>query len=78
MMGAMAVAQAHSHATLYLASVEKGYQRPFGVATTGSLMIDLRPGWLRHRIAPGSTASPSFGHRLYKLSSAHLPSSRAS
>jgi hypothetical protein len=54
------------------------HQRSFRVATTGKLMIALKPGRLRHRICAGSTASSSFGQRVYKASSAHLPSSRAS
>src|SRR6516225_4106330 len=47
-------------------------------ATTGRLIIALIPGRRRHRIWTGSTASRSLGQRVYKVSSAHLPSRRAS
>jgi len=46
--------------------------------TTGRLIIALIPGRRRHRIWTGSTASRSLGQRVYKVSSAHLPSRRAS
>ena len=45
---------------------------------TGRLIIALIPGRRRHRIWTGSTASRSLGQRVYKVSSAHLPSRRAS
>ena len=50
----------------------------FHSGTTGRLIIALIPGRLRHRIFPGSTANRSLGQRVYKASSAHLPSRRAS
>src|SRR5262249_8095831 len=64
--------ETHSNAVLIRAS-NSGH-----VATTGRLMIALMPGRLRHWICAGSTANLSFGQRVYKASSAHLPSKRAS
>ena len=49
-----------------------------GLVMTGNRSMARRPGRLRQRMFESSVASSSFGQRLNKACSAHLPSIRAS
>ena len=49
-----------------------------GPVMTGNRSVARRPGRLRQRMFESSVASSSFGQRLNKACSAHLPSIRAS